>query len=699
MYKSSVIMSDKHNMLSFSMCVDENMAHSKIMTSKKGSVADIKSMQKRKIYAWVRDEMVNICYHCKAEFGYMTRKHHCRACGRIFCYYCCSKWTKLPRTSMEIYPVEPSSSLFGKVYNKFYNPNSQDRVCDNCFKKIEQLKDIEDTFLLFFQWLTIEDVKKVKGVSRLWNRTSLYYLSKMREIQYKLPFKEYLPMETQIVKQNYKNFAGHSQWLYPLIMCSEMNDERDVANIIETMDKPKRTKCWDMMCSSTCKDAINPYKASIILMYKNNIPDNLMKKLILYLDDIDERVLDSYFMMFTNRLIEEEEMEEPLLTRYLFDRVSKSIKMAYYFVIDLHTSSLGSDKDRNVIIQKIKNKFLIHLMNYKKDLFTAISKVFNLQQLFLSKIIDTEYVKHDIHIHMQAAGNIHIPLHLNKTYNGVDVDNINTKNSAFKPVQIPFIRSDGTGTDSILYKEEDLRQDYIICKIIKLIAFIIKKDMDIDSEIISYDIVPLDSKRGLIEIVNESDTINNIAQDGFTIQNFITRYNPEMKVSELRGKFIKSTAAYCVITYLMGIQDRHLDNIMVHKNGQLFHIDFGYILGHDPKLSNTIIRITPGMLDAMGGLKGDGYKRFCQYSTNIYNIVRQYVSYISCMMLQLQKVDPKVYHIDIIEEEIIRRFEPGVTRVEGKYHLENLMERSRSNNWVYNFSDLIHSTAKSINIF
>jgi len=260
-------MSNKRDMLSFSMCIDENMAHSKIMTSKEGSSTDIKSMQKRKIYAWVRDEMVNICHHCKAVFGYMTRKHHCRACGRIYCHYCCSKWIILPRTSMEIYPVEPGSNILGKVYNKFYNPANKDRVCDTCHKKIEQLKNIEDTFLVFFQWFTIEDVKKVKGVSKLWSKTSIYYLSKIREIQYKLPFKDYLPIEIGIIKQNYQYFAGHSQWIYPLIMCSDMKNSKDIASILDIMDKPKITECWDMMCSGACKNIINPYQASIIIMF------------------------------------------------------------------------------------------------------------------------------------------------------------------------------------------------------------------------------------------------------------------------------------------------------------------------------------------------------------------------------------------------------------------------------------------------
>ena len=166
-------------------------------------------------------------------------------------------------------------------------------------------------------------------------------------------------------------------------------------------------------------------------------------------------------------------------------------------------------------------------------------------------------------------------------------------------------------------------------------------------------------------------------------------YNKDLSIGEFRERFIKSTALYCVLSYLLGIGDRHLDNIMISKTGLLFHIDFGYILGQDPKYSNNkLIRVTPEIVNVIGGYQSDDYAYFKKCCTKIYNRLRLHVNLFSNLLSVIPEIDPTINY-EMIKKELINRFEVGENSIEAETHMSQKVD-SDKNNFEYMVIDFLY---------
>lgn len=83
---------------------------------------------------------------------------------------------------------------------------------------------------------------------------------------------------------------------------------------------------------------------------------------------------------------------------------------------------------------------------------------------------------------------------------------------------------------------------------------------------------------------------------------------------EARINFIRSTAIWSIIGYIIGLGDRHGDNILIHSHtGEVTHVDFDCIFEKGAKLKIPEIvpfRMTPNIIDAFGIFKEKGvYQR------------------------------------------------------------------------------------------
>lgn len=175
---------------------------------------------------------------------------------------------------------------------------------------------------------------------------------------------------------------------------------------------------------------------------------------------------------------------------------------------------------------------------------------------------------------------------------------------------------------------DDLRQDQLVIMMIKLMDGLLKR-ASLDMCLTPYSIIATSPTSGMIEFVERSQPLSQIlASNNNSILQFLQANAPQKGAKydvrpDAMSNYIRSCAGYCVITYLLGVGDRHLDNLMITNGGNFFHIDFGFMFGRDPKPLPPAFRLTREMVEGMGGLDSPEYRQFCSLACQAFNALRK----------------------------------------------------------------------------
>ncbi|XP_028286024.1 phosphatidylinositol 4-phosphate 3-kinase C2 domain-containing subunit alpha [Parambassis ranga] len=163
-------------------------------------------------------------------------------------------------------------------------------------------------------------------------------------------------------------------------------------------------------------------------------------------------------------------------------------------------------------------------------------------------------------------------------------------NSNAVPLKLALVNADPMGEEiNVMFKVgEDLRQDMLALQMIRIMDRIWLQE-GLDLRIVNFKCISTGKDKGMVELVPSSETLRKIQVEyGVTgsfkdkpLAEWLRKYNPaEDEYDKASENFIYSCAGCCVATYVLGICDRHNDNIMLRSTGHMFHIDFGKFLGH-----------------------------------------------------------------------------------------------------------------------
>ena len=167
---------------------------------------------------------------------------------------------------------------------------------------------------------------------------------------------------------------------------------------------------------------------------------------------------------------------------------------------------------------------------------------------------------------------------------------------------------------SFIFKsKDDLRQELLTLQLIKKCKLIFD-NARIGLKLYPYEILITSKESGLMEFLPNTISVDQLKKKYPKKDlNLFFREVFDDQFDIAQKNFCESLAAYSLVCYLLEIRDRHNGNILIDMNGNLIHIDFGFILGIGPGGTNfekAPFKLTEEYVEIMDGIDSQIFQYF-----------------------------------------------------------------------------------------
>jgi phosphatidylinositol 3-kinase len=397
---------------------------------------------------------------------------------------------------------------------------------------------------------------------------------------------------------------------------------------------------------------------------------------------------------------------ESSLAKFLIARATHSFMLGNYFhwylMVECDDKSEGQPAEYRKLFAKVEYEFMLALnstpegketrqtLRRQAELITVLSKLSSdireSRHLSVAKKTDKAKsffadTKNEL---LEIKPPLPLPLDPSILITGIIPGETAVFKSSLSPLKCTFKTTTNIHYPIIFKVGDDLRQDQLVVQIISLMDQLLQKE-NLDLKLSPYKILATGATAGAVQFVPSSPlaTIASKYRSGGKppILNYLKLHNPDASADlgvrkEAMETYIKSMAGYCVITYLLGVGDRHLDNLLLSPSGHFFHADFGFILGRDPKPFAPPLKLDTMMIDGFGGANHANYQAFKGYCFTAYSALRKQ----SGLVLNLfgLMVDANIPDIRAepgrVVEKVRERFCLDMPEEEAMRNLEGVME-------------------------